>query len=179
MSLFSGLKDAKSSERGAYLNPGLYEVQVKKALMKATRSAGDAFILEVLVTKSNRETAKAAAIKAFGDRPYDLAALEKTLPNEEGKSATWFQSLKDRDVGLGAIKGFCASITGFDAEHPDFKDGLEAFMEAAVDLKKNSLAGMIIPLEVVTIQTKKGTDFGLHKWGRAISGPTQAATAAA
>ena len=61
-SLFAGLKDAKTFERGTYMKPGQYEVRIKRAIFKKTRAKGDAFILEFTVEKSNYDEAKRKAI---------------------------------------------------------------------------------------------------------------------
>jgi hypothetical protein len=165
--LFKGLAAAKTSERGSFFNPGVYTVRVKNVLMKRTRKNFDAFILECTVEKSNYVSSKADAIKSFGDKPYDLAELEKTLPNKEGTTASWFQSLQDADIGFGAIKGFAAAITASDPNDAEFVNGVEALMTSAVE--EGSLDGMLLPLEVVAILTKKGTQFSLHRFGAALS----------
>ena len=72
-SLFAGLKDAKVTERGVFMNPGKYKVRVKKALMKATRSSGDAFILEFTIEESNYAEQKALRTQGV----TDITMLEK------------------------------------------------------------------------------------------------------
>ena len=174
-SLFAGLKDAKTFERGTYLKAGQYEVRVKRALFKKTRANGDAFILEVTVEKSGYEDAKKKAIAAFGTQSFDMAALEKTLPNQPGSTATWYQSLKDIDIGFGALKAFAASILGQKPEDPEFIEAVEGFMNAVVN--ENAINGMLLPVEVITVKTKKDTDFSLHKWGQIIDEQPAAAQA--
>jgi hypothetical protein len=175
-SLFAGLKDAKTFDRGTYLKAGQYEVRIKRALFKKTRANGDAFILEVVVEKSEYEARKKAAIAAFGAQPFDMAALEKTLPNQQGSSATWYQSLKDIDIGFGALKSFASSILGQKPDDPEFIEAVEGFMNSVVN--EGLINGFLIPVEVITVKTKKDTDFSLHKWGQIIDqGPAVAATA--
>ena len=164
--LFSGLRDAKTFDRGTFLKAGQYEVRVKRAIFKKTRTKGDAFILEFVVEKSEYENEKRKAIAAFGSNPFSLAELEKTLPNQMGSTASWYQSLQDLDIGMGALKSFAASILGQKADDPEFVDAVEGFMNSVVN--EGAINGMLIPVEVVTIKTKKDTDFSLHKWGLII-----------
>jgi hypothetical protein len=172
-SLFSGLKDAKTFDRGTFLKPGTYEVRVKRAIFKKTRAKGDAFILEFTVSRSDYENAKKKAITALGSTPYSLAELEKTLPNQEGSSASWYQSLQDIDIGFGALKSFAANILGEKPDDPEFIEQVEGFMNEVVN--GGAIDGMRIPVEVITVKTKKDTDFSLHKWGKIIDEPAGAA----
>lgn len=164
--LFAGLKSAKTFDRGQFLKAGTYEVRVKRAIFKKTRVKGDAFILEFSVEKSSYESDKTKAIAALGSNPYSLQDLEKTLPNPAGTSAAWFQSLQDTDIGFGALKSFAASILGQKPEDPEFIEAVEGFMNSIVN--EDAIGGMLIPVEVITIKTKKDTDFSLHKWGPII-----------
>ncbi|MHB8563310.1 MAG: hypothetical protein ACYDDA_05050 [Acidiferrobacteraceae bacterium] len=174
-SLFAGLKDAKTFERGTYLKPGSYEVRVKRAIFKKTRANGDAYIMEFTIEKSGYEEAKRKAIAAFGAQPFDMKELEKTLPNQPGTSATWYQSLKDIDIGFGALKSFAAAILSQKPEDPEFIEAVEGFMNSVVN--EGAINGMLIPVEVITVKTKKDTDFSLHKWGAIIVEESKAATA--
>lgn len=164
--LFAGLREAKTFERGVWLKEGTYEVRVKRALFKKTRAKGDAFIMEFTIEKSSYEEQKRKAIAAFGATPFSMQELEKTLPNQPGSTASWYQSLKDIDIGFGALKSFAASILGQKPEDPEFIEAVEGFMNAVVN--EGAINGMLIPVEVVTIKTKKDEDFSLHKWGQVI-----------
>jgi hypothetical protein len=165
-SLFAGLRNAKTFDRGTFLKAGQYEVRVKRAIFKKTRAKGDAFILELTVEKSGYEDAKRKAIAALGTTPYSLAELEKTLPNQPGSSASWYQSLQDMDIGFGSLKSFAANILGQKPEDPEFVESVEGFLDSVVN--EGAINGMLIPVEVVLIKTKKDTDFGLHKWGQIV-----------
>jgi hypothetical protein len=173
--LFAGLRDAKTFERGTWLKAGTYEVRVKRALCKKTRAKGDAFILEFTIEKSDYEAKKKQAVGAFNGQPFDMAALEKTLPNQPGTTASWYQSLKDIDIGFGALKSFAASILAQKPEDPEFIEAVEGFMNSIVN--EGAINGMLIPVEVVTVKTKKDEDFSLHKWGQIIDEPAAQATA--
>lgn len=172
--LFAGLKSAKTFERGTFLKAGAsgsasYQVRVKRAIFKKTRTKGDAFILEFTVEKSTYETDKKKAIAAFGQSPFNLQELEKLLPNAEGTTASWYQSLQDIDIGFGALKSFAASILGQKPEDPEFIEAVEGFMNSVVN--EGVINGMLIPVEVVQVKTKKDTDFSLHKWGQIVQEP--------
>jgi hypothetical protein len=178
--LFAGLRDAKTFERGTWLKGSdsgfQYEIRVKRAIFKKTRAKGDAFILEFTIEKSDYENAKAKAIRAFGSTPFSMAELEKTLPNQAGSSASWYQSMKDIDIGFGALKSFAASILGQKPEDPEFIEAVEGFMNSVVN--EGVINGMLIPVEVVIVKKKDGEDFSLHKWGQIID-ESQAAGAQA
>ena len=173
--LFAGLRDAKTFDRGTWLKAGQYEVRVKRAIFKKTRAKGDAYILEFVVEKSTYEVDKKKAIAAFGTTPFDMKELEKALPNQVGTTASWYQSLKDMDIGFGALKAFAASILGQKPEDPEFIEAVEGFMNAVVN--EGAINGMLIPVEVVTVKTKADTDFSLHKWGQIIDEQPAAAQA--
>jgi hypothetical protein len=168
--LFAGVRNAKTSERGAFCKPGKYTVKIKRCLNKHTRKGYDAFIVEFEIETSNYVNAKADAVRAMGDKPYDAKALEDLLPNPEGSTASWFQSLADTDIGFGALKGFAANLLGVKPEDPEFLDNVEGFLSEAVS--DNALAGTVCPLEVITIKTKKGGDFSLYKFGEMFPQPS-------
>jgi hypothetical protein len=172
--LFAGLREARTFERGTFLKPGQYEVRVKRAIFKKTRAKGDAFILEFTIEKSEYENKKKAAITALGSTPYSLQDLDKTLPNQVGSSASWYQSMQDIDIGFGALKSFAAAILGQKAEDPEFIEAVEGFMNGVVN--EGVINNMVIPVEVVVVKTKKDTDFSLHRWGQIVE---QAAAPAA
>jgi hypothetical protein len=170
MSLFAGLRDAKTFERGTFLKVGQYTVRVKRAIYKKTRAKGDAFILEFTIEQSNYEAAKKQAIASLGNATYSLQELEKTLPNQVGSTASWFQSLQDLDIGFGALKSFAASILGQKPEDPEFIEAVEGFMDSVVN--EGVINGMLIPVEVFNTKKKDGGDFSVHKWGQIVAEPT-------
>jgi len=171
-SLFAGLRDAKTFERGTWLKEGQYLIRVKRAIYKKTRAKGDAYILEFTIEKSEYENAKRKAIAAFGTTPFSMQELEKTLPNQPATTASWYQSMKDIDIGFGALKSFAASILGQKPEDPEFIEAVEGFMNAVVN--DGTINGMLIPVEVVTVQTKAEKDFSLHKWSQIVEEAAQA-----
>ncbi|HKM55742.1 MAG TPA: hypothetical protein VJY33_20220 [Isosphaeraceae bacterium] len=164
--LFRGLREAQAFERGTYLKEGIYEVRVKRAIYKKTRAKGDAYILELKVEKSTYEESKRKAIIALGSTPFSLQEIEKTLPNQIGSSASWYQSLQDPAVGLGALKSFAASILGQKLEDSTFIEEVEGFMNATVN--DGAINGVLLPVEVITVKKKDGGDFSKHNWGQII-----------
>ena len=169
--LFAGLRDARTFDRGTWLKAGRYEVRVKRAIFKKTRAKGDAYILEFVIEKSTYEDDKKKAITAFGTTPFDMKELEETLPNQIGTTGSWYQSLRDVDIGFGSLKSFAANILGQKPEDPEFIEAVEGFLNAVVN--DDAINGMRIPVEVVTVKTKDGTDFSLHRWGKIIEEPAQ------
>jgi len=163
INLFAGVRNAKTSERGAFLKPGKYKVKINRVVNKRTRKNYDAFIVEFSILESQYAKKKAEAIAALGGREYDPATMELALPSQEGASASWFQSLADIDIGFGSLKSFAAGILGCGSEDPEFLGSVERFLSEAVNA--NGLNGAVVPLEVVEIQTKKGGTFSLHKFG--------------
>jgi len=156
MGIFEGLKHAKTktSDRGVWLNPGVYRVKVAKCIWKQTRSKGEAFIMEMDILKST-----------YNPQQHVVDGRKiAEAPNEAGTRATWYQSCRDRDVGFGALKGFAADITGAKVEDPVFVSAveglLEQFLEGAID-------GVELNVEVLKVKTKAGTDFSLHRFKKA------------
>ena len=167
LNIFAGVRNAKTSERGAFLKPGQYKVQINRVVNKRTRKNYDAFIVEFNILESQYAKKKAEAVAALGDRAYDPATLELTLPSQAGASASWFQSLADIDIGFGSLKSFAAGLLGCRSEDQEFLEAVERFLSEAVN--SNGLGGAIVPLEVIEIQTKKGGTFSLHKWGQDVT----------
>ena len=170
--VFAGLRDAKTFERGTFLKAGQYQVRVKRALFKKTRAKGDAFILEFNIEQSNYDEAKKKAVAAFGSNPVNMQELEKTLPNQVGSTASWYQSLKDIDIGFGALKSFAANILGQKPEDPEFVEAVEGFMNSVVN--DGAINGRVIPVEVLPVKKKDGGDFSLHVWGQIVEQPAAA-----
>ena len=166
---FSKLKDAKTnSNKNPYLHDGRYLVRVTNAVMleKVRATGKPAFVLEFTIEKSEGPT-------------VTLATGVKVSPNAVGSSGSWFQNLADEAVGFGALIGFAAAITGAEAEDPEFLGSVKQFMTAVVKGLPNekgeyikdapsAIAGWLVPVEVVTIKTKKEKDFSLFKWGMKI-----------
>lgn len=150
MGMFSGIKKAQVSKKGVWLTPGgLYTLEIDNMLLKKTRSAGFAVIVEFRV------------LEVDGSEE----AIEK---HPVGSRATWFQSLTDEDIGLSSCKDFMANLLGEDPEDAEFNEGLEELMEQATDKvadgEEHMFHGMKIFCETSHTVTKKGGDFTIHTW---------------
>lgn len=143
--VFSGLSSAKVFERGVYLNPGNYTLQIENCLVKETRKSGNGFIVEMTVLSADGEGA-----------------------NPVGSKATWFQSLKDKDVAFGAIKEALYAFLGYDYSTQkeeiakDIDPNIESLIEEAIT--KNALKGSKVGCTVKMKKTQKGLDFSQHHW---------------
>jgi ribosomal protein L5 len=69
-------------ERGTFLKQGSYNVRIKRAIFKKTRTKGDAFILEFTIETSTYETDKKKAIAAFKIREGMPIGVAVTLRGE-------------------------------------------------------------------------------------------------
>lgn len=185
VSMFGGqLKDKKVSEKGTQCNAGKYTVKVTKVVMKdkVRKTGAPAYIVEFDILKSSRP-AEIPRYPSESSEEYELRL--KKAPNAVGTSATWFQNLADQDVGLGALKGFAAGITGSDWRDPEFVEDVESFLTQTVKGEPDEdghfiegapsvILGWVLPLEVVEIMTKPskefpvGHPFGVYKFGAKI-----------
>lgn len=144
MGIFGSIKDAKYSEGGIYIVPGVYRVKVLKVLYKKLRSGKDAFIVEVEVVDSTNP---------------------ERLP---GSQMSWMVTL-DKEPALGNIKQFIAELFGCDMSAVQ-----EQHVEALIDEIKNPGAGKFIRCAAVNIKTKANRDFTKVKWIRDAAGAAAA-----
>lgn len=147
-SAFAGLQSAQVFEKGVFLETGVYSLQIDKVILKDTRKSGSALIAEAIILESNNPK-------------YPV-----------GSKASWFQSLRDKDVAFGAIKQFIYSVLG--KELPRDKEeittkidpNIEALIVRAVE--ENCLRGAKVRVQVTNKKTQKGLDFSAHlfyPWG--------------
>lgn len=101
MSIFEGLNNAPTFERGQYMNPGIYDVRINRVLAKNTQSSGLATIVEMEIVNST-------------SRPQDdPKGLGRTWnPTPVGVHGTWFQGMTNKNVALPAIKSFVYAVLG-------------------------------------------------------------------
>lgn len=143
--VLSGLKDAKVFDRGAFLDEGVYDVEICRCLVKDTRKSGSAFIVEMKILKSSNPK------------------------HPVGSSASWFQKLTDKDIALGALMEFAAPLMGVDSKDRQRLDSevrpmIEPFIAEALDNGGKGAAGEKVHVEVVKKKTQKGFDFSAHNW---------------
>jgi hypothetical protein len=171
--MFAGLRDAKTTTKGAYLRPGRYEVRVTGVVYIPVFAGGNAFIVNFVIERSNYEESLATAIRALGGAPYNLRDLDKTMPNKVGEAAGWYVGLKpnpkDIQQGWGNIKRFAAEICDEDPESPGFHSQVEMFVSAIV--QTGALNGALLPVDVVNVKKKDGGDFSAHNWAKMIQPP--------
>ena len=178
VNLFGGLKDKKVSDRGTFLNEGVYTVRATKCvMMEKVRSTGaPAFILEFDILKSSRPE---HISREANETAEEYEARLKRAPNAVGTKASWFQNLKDIDVGYSALKGFAANVLGESPDDREFIEGVEDFLNEVVKGERDedgnftanapsAIAGWVLPVEVKIIETKKGNDFSLYTWGKRV-----------
>ncbi len=140
--LWAGLNGATVFENGVYLSEGSFDLEIIRCISKKTQKSGLAFIVEVEVLSST-----------VSEHPV-------------GSKRTWFQSMKNLNVGFNAVAGFLLKIFGLDnnaARKHDFFPYLEAFVPRMVTSEINILAGMYIHCECTEIKTKeRQLDFTRH-----------------
>lgn len=152
--VFKGLRNAAVFERGVYLSPGQYELQIDKCLIKDTRKSGIGFIVEATVTKTSDE---------------------KNHP--VGSKCTWFQGMRDKDVAFGSLKLFLYAALGLvygrDKEKIAEKvdPNIESILYKACEKSdlvpegENALKGTKVAVRTYMKKTvAKGLDFTNHEW---------------
>jgi hypothetical protein len=157
MGMFDGLGETELYERGVYLTPGgVYELEVKKVLLKETRKSGLGFIVEFTVLSA----------EGAGEAQH-----------APGSRATWFQKMTDKDVAFPALKQFLVGLLGINMNNPEekeeFNSKVEEILEAAVtwepedpedETEEHPWAGFKVCCETFSKVTKKGADFTSHIW---------------
>lgn len=137
MGFFDGIEDAKGSEGGVYIEPGVYA-------------------LEIVALKAGKDR---------GGIPFFVAefkTLESTNPNRPvGGTQAWMVKIKAkfRETFLGNIKTFLATLTGMEPAKVDAA-GVDAAVSAA-----NPFQGLKIRCSATNIETKETkSDYTLCKW---------------
>lgn len=143
MGRYSGVKDAKYTERGAYILPGEYLLRVKCCKDGETRPPKKEayFLVEFDILRSSNS-----------QRPANT-------------EATWFVKLTT-EPAMGNIKKFISVASGTDMGDVD-----EAGCEMVVSAE-NPLAGTIVRCSATEIETKSGNPFTLCKWYEASAEET-------
>ena len=144
MGIWDRLKTAEVFEKGQYLPPGgKYLVEIKKVLEKDTRSSGKAFIVELEIVESNHPDVKV------------------------GSKYSWFQSMRDLDVAMPAIKEWLAAVSGINPrDRVRVKNELDGKIVAVIEaaIEDNVLEGERVWCETFSKKTKKNLDFTCHVW---------------
>lgn len=138
MGLFSGIENAKATEGGNYLKPGVYDVEVVRLAVGQTRKKVDFFAADLRVIGTNNPD----------HRPGDVV--------------NWFVGL-DKDAALGNIKAFAAACLS--SEGPiDQSTITEAVMDGLVEKGGEAVAGTRLKVQVSLVDTKSGGKYSKHLW---------------
>lgn len=172
-SIWGGLGDAPTFERGTWFNPGsIHDVQITRCLSKASQASGVGFIAECDILTSTQS----GEINEQTRQPW--------IPLPTGTSGTWWQGMTDKNVAQPAIKGFVHAVLGLEANDP--RRGaleqkipgserwacntsrrplalIESLMIWATE-EPNILQGLFVHLDTRHTKTRKNTDFTIHNW---------------
>lgn len=149
LEIFKGLRNASVFERGVYLKAGGdYLLEIEKCLVKETRKSGYGFIVELKVLES---------------KGPDV--------NPVGSKATWFQSLRDKNVAFGAIKEFMYAVLGLDLANAADKKMIEETIDPQIEqMMEEAIEGGKFNGLQVRVQTSskltaaKQVNFTVHTW---------------
>jgi hypothetical protein len=138
MGLFSGIENAKATEGGNYLKPGLYDVEVVRITTGQTRKKVDFFAADLRVIGSNNPDHRA------------------------GEVVNWFVGM-DKEPSLGNIKAF--AVACLSSEGPiDPASITEQVMNGLVEKGGEAVAGARLKVQVTLVDTKGGNKFSKHLW---------------
>jgi hypothetical protein len=147
MGVFSGIENAKSTEGGNYLKPGVYDVEVVRLSTGKTRKGVDFF---------------AADFKVLGSNNPD---------HRVGDIANWFVGF-DKEPALGNVKAFAVACLSSEGA-VDPATITEKVMESLVDKGGEAVVGTQLKVQVTLVDTKGGGKYSKHLWfpiGTAVSG---------
>jgi hypothetical protein len=138
MGVFAGIEEAKSTEGGNYLKPGMYDVEVVRLSVGKTRKGVPFF---------------AADLRILGTNNPD---------HRIGEVANWFVGF-DKDAALGNVKAFAVAMLSSEGS-VDPASITEAVMESLVDKGGEAVAGTRVKVQVTIVETKSGGTFSKHLW---------------
>ncbi len=161
--LFKNMRSAPIKGGGQYMQPGLYQVELQKLLVKISedpqKDGAKMFICEFKVVKSS------------------------TTAHAVGSTGSWVGKFDKFGLTLGNIKALIFAATGFDQSKPSDHVLVELFTRAVLDDSSPAVAelaappyevddpkalvlGQIVALECQLTKTKKGGDFTVYNWSR-------------
>lgn len=129
MGVFGGIKEAKYSEGGVYLKPGVYRLQITACKYLHTRTGKDAFVVEMKVLESTN------------------------AERQPGSTCSWMVTL-DKEPAMGNIKQFLMCAVPCAESDID-----EKVVEYVVQESANPLAGKIVRCSATDIMTKANRPF--------------------
>ena len=138
MGVFSGIENAKSTEGGNYLKPGVYDLEVIRLSVGTTRKGVPFF---------------AADFKVLGSNNPDHNANEVV---------NWFVGF-DKEPSLGNVKAFAVACRS--SEGPvDPASITEKVMESLVDKGGEAVVGTQLKCQVTLVDTRGGGKYSKHLW---------------
>lgn len=143
---FAGLKNAKPSDKGVYLSPGEYDVEIIKCQVIHTRGKGDAFVADFKLIASQEKRPEGA--------PQN---------HPVGSIRNYYQGLQDTDVAWPELKRFAYAVLGAASAEDKAKvdENVESLFQAIDGGKHDLFAGKKAHVSVVkrtTIKNKREID---------------------
>ena len=142
MGLFTGIEDAKATQGGNYLKPGMYLCQILRISVGKTRKGVDFFAADLKVLGSNNET------------------------HGVGTVANWFVGF-DKEPALANCKAFAkAVLSNALPAGQEFDEATitEEVMDGLCADNGTAIVGQKIQVQVVLVPTKAGGTFSRHLW---------------
>lgn len=141
----TGLRNAQVFEKGVYLQPGNFKLQITTCLTKKTLQSGNAFIAEFKVLESSDPQA-----------------------HPVGSKATWYQGIDNILVAYPSLKTFVYSVLGF--SYPRDKEKclaevdpvIEDLLDEAID--KGAFNGKTVEVQTYLKKKEGKQDFTVHVW---------------
>lgn len=142
MGLFKGIEDAKMSEGGTYLKPGIYDIQILRVKTGQTRKKIDFFVVDFKILGSNNP--------------------EHAI----GSTANWWLGF-DKDGTLGNIKQWAVAVLSntlpagqtFDAAQIT-----EPVLEGIIANEGAIVKDQKLKVQVTLVDTQNGGKFSRHHW---------------
>ena len=134
MGVFSGIENAKSTEGGNYLKPGVYDLEVIRLSVGTTRKGVPFF---------------AADFKVLGSNNPDHNANEVV---------NWFVGF-DKEPSLGNVKAF--AVACLSSEGPVDPASIT---ESLVDKGGEAVVGTQLKCQVTLVDTRGGGKYSKHLW---------------
>lgn len=144
MGLFSGIQDAKATQGGNYLKPGMYAVQIDRVTVGQTRKGVDFFAVDLKILGTNSDA------------------------HSLGSIANWFVGF-DKEPALANCKAFAKAVLSNalpEGEEFDESTITEEVMEGLIADNGAAIRGQKLQVQVVQVPTKAGGTFSRHLWFR-------------
>ena len=138
MGIFSGIEEAKSTEGGNYLKPGVFDVEIVRLTTGKTRKGIPFFAADLRLLGTNN------------------------AEHRVGEICNFFVGL-DKEPSLGNIKAFAVACLSSEGQI-DPESITEKVMEGLVDKGGEAVVGTRLKVQVTLVPTKAGGTFSKHLW---------------